>query len=62
MVRAFKVEQGPMSKTKAPKVVVLGGNFAGLGAAQKIREYAKDKVDITVIARKAYRLLAERSG
>ncbi len=35
-------------------VLVLGGNFAGLGAAQKIRQYAKDKVDITVIDRKAY--------
>ena len=41
-------------KTKTPNVVVLGGNFAGLGAAQKIREYAKNKVDITVIDRKAY--------
>ena len=37
-----------------PSVLVLGGNFAGLGAAQKIRQYAKDKVDITVIDRKAY--------
>ncbi|GAB4387300.1 NAD(P)/FAD-dependent oxidoreductase [Albidovulum sp.] len=37
-----------------PHVLVLGGNFAGLGAAQKIREYAGDAVDITVIDRKAY--------
>lgn len=37
-----------------PRVLVLGGNFAGLGAAQKIREYAGDAVDITVIDRKAY--------
>ncbi len=39
-----------------PKVVVLGSNFAGLGAAQKIREFAKDAVDITVIDRKPYLL------
>jgi sulfide:quinone oxidoreductase len=37
-----------------PHVLVLGGNFAGLGAAQKIREYAGDKVDITVVDRKAF--------
>ncbi len=37
-----------------PKVLVLGGNFAGLGAAQKIRDYAGDAVDITVVDRKAY--------
>lgn len=37
-----------------PNVLILGGNFAGLGAAQKIRQYAKDKVDITLIDRKAY--------
>jgi sulfide:quinone oxidoreductase len=36
-----------------PHVVVLGGNFAGLGSAQKIREYAGDIVDITVIDRKS---------
>lgn len=34
--------------------MVLGCNFAGLGAAQKIRHYAGDKVDITCIDRKAY--------
>jgi sulfide:quinone oxidoreductase len=39
-----------------PHVVVLGGNFAGLGSAQKIREYAGDTVDITVIDRKNYLL------
>jgi sulfide:quinone oxidoreductase len=39
-----------------PKVLVLGGNFAGLGAAQKIRDYAGDAVDITVIDRKNYLL------
>jgi len=36
------------------KVLVLGGNFAGLGAAQKIRKYARDKVDILLVDRKAY--------
>ena len=40
--------------TKKPHVLVLGGNFAGLGSAQKIRDYAKDKVDITIVDRKAY--------
>lgn len=39
-----------------PHVVVLGANFAGLGAAQKIREYARDSVEITVIDRKPYLL------
>lgn len=37
-----------------PHVLVLGGNFAGLGSAQKIREYAGDSVDITVVDRKNY--------
>jgi len=36
-----------------PHVLVLGGNFAGLGAAQKIRHYAGDAVRITVIDRKS---------
>jgi len=35
-----------------PHVLVLGGNFAGLGSAQKIREYAGENVDITVIDKK----------
>lgn len=39
-----------------PHVLVLGGNFAGLGSAQKVREYAGDAVDITVIDRKDYLL------
>lgn len=39
-----------------PHIVVLGGNFAGLGAAQGLRKYAKDAVDITVIDRKNYLL------
>ncbi len=39
-----------------PQVLVLGGNFAGLASAQKIREYARDAVDITVIDRNPYLL------
>ncbi|MFN3844269.1 MAG: NAD(P)/FAD-dependent oxidoreductase [Paracoccaceae bacterium] len=39
-----------------PHVVVLGGNFAGLASAQKIREYAGDSVNITLIDRKDYLL------
>lgn len=40
--------------TRKPHVLILGGNFAGLGAAQKIRDLAGDRIDITVIDRKAY--------
>ncbi|WP_455380670.1 NAD(P)/FAD-dependent oxidoreductase [Acidihalobacter prosperus] len=39
-----------------PHVLVLGGNFAGLGCAQEIRKYAGDAVDITLIDRKSYLL------
>ncbi|MHB1567137.1 MAG: NAD(P)/FAD-dependent oxidoreductase [Acidiferrobacter sp.] len=39
-----------------PHVIILGGNFAGLGTAQKIREYCQDAVRITVIDRKEYLL------
>jgi len=39
-----------------PSILVLGGNFAGLGAAQKIRKYAGDDVRITVLDRKTYLL------
>ncbi len=39
-----------------PQVLVLGGNFAGLGSAQKIREYCGDAVDITLIDRKDHLL------
>ncbi|MEY2342441.1 NAD(P)/FAD-dependent oxidoreductase [Acidithiobacillus sp. IBUN Pt1247-S3] len=39
-----------------PHVVVLGGNFAGLGSAQKIRQYCGDTVRITVLDRKDYLL------
>jgi sulfide:quinone oxidoreductase len=42
--------------TSKPHVVVLGGNFAGLASAQKIREYAGDSVNITLIDRKDYLL------
>ncbi len=45
-----------------PHVLVLGANFAGLGAAQKIREYARDAVDITVVDRKAYLLFVPNIG
>lgn len=39
-----------------PHVLVLGGNFAGLASAQKIREYAGDGITITLIDRKDYLL------
>jgi sulfide:quinone oxidoreductase len=46
-----------MSNTLAkPHVVILGGNFAGLGCAQKIREYCGDAVRISVLDRKNYLL------
>lgn len=41
---------------KKPHVLVLGGNFAGLGSAQKIREYAGDAVNITVVDKKDFLL------
>lgn len=40
--------------TSRKKVLVLGGNFAGLGAAQSIRDHAGGAVDVTVVDRKAY--------
>lgn len=43
-----------------PQVVVLGANFAGLGAAQRIRQFARDAVDITVIDRKPYLLFVPK--
>jgi sulfide:quinone oxidoreductase len=43
-----------MKPQSNPQILVLGGNFAGLGAARKIREHAGDGVEITVIDRKAY--------
>jgi len=39
-----------------PTVLVLGSNFAGLGSAQKIRQYAKNSVNIVVVDRKDYLL------
>lgn len=45
-----------MTHKRKPHVLVLGGNFAGLASAQKIREYAGDSVNITVIDRKDYLL------
>ena len=39
-----------------PKILVLGGNFAGLATAQKLREHCGDAVDITVVDRKTYLL------
>ena len=46
-----------MSNTQVkPHVVILGGNFAGLGCAQKISEFCGDAVRITVLDRKSYLL------
>jgi len=45
-----------MNTNGKPHVLILGGNFAGLGSAQKIREFAGDAVDITVVDRKPYLL------
>ncbi len=39
-----------------PHVLVLGSNFAGLASAQRIRDYAGDAADITVIDRRDYLL------
>lgn len=44
------------TKNALPHVLVLGGNFAGLGCAQKVREHAGDAVRITVVDRKNYLL------
>lgn len=40
----------------APHVLVLGGNFAGLSSAQRVREFAGGDVRITVVDRKDYLL------
>jgi sulfide:quinone oxidoreductase len=45
-----------------PSVVILGGNFAGLEAAQQLRRLAGDAVDITVIDRKPYLLFVPNIG
>lgn len=39
-----------------PRVLILGANFAGLGCAQKIRDYCGEHVDIQIIDRKNYLL------
>jgi sulfide:quinone oxidoreductase len=39
-----------------PHVLILGGNFAGLACAQKIRRYCGDAANITVIDAKSYLL------
>jgi len=43
-----------MTMANKPNVLILGGNFAGSRAAQKIRDCAGDSVAITAIDRKAY--------
>ncbi|MEJ2635821.1 MAG: FAD-dependent oxidoreductase [Calditrichia bacterium] len=43
-----------MTPTKKPRVLVLGGNFAGLTAARFIREKCGDAVNMTLIDRKPY--------
>ena len=50
------IERSIMATKGKPHVLVLGGNFAGLGSAQKIREYAGDSVDITLLDRRDYLL------
>jgi sulfide:quinone oxidoreductase len=45
----------PASKVR-PHVLILGGNFAGLASAQKVRDYCGDVVDITLIERRDYLL------
>jgi len=45
-----------MSHSSQTHVVVLGGNFAGLGSAQAIRKYAGKDIKITVLDQKNYLL------
>jgi sulfide:quinone oxidoreductase len=45
-----------------PHVVILGANFSGLAAAQKVREFAQDSVDITIIDRKSFLLFVPNIG
>jgi sulfide:quinone oxidoreductase len=45
-----------------PRVLVLGGNFAGLTAARFIREQCGDAVDITVVDRKPYLIFVPNIG
>jgi len=41
---------------RQPNILILGGNFAGLACAQKIREHAGKGPKITVLDRKSYLL------
>ncbi len=43
-----------MKSNSKPRILVLGGNFAGLTTARFIRDYCKDAVEITLIDRKPY--------
>jgi sulfide:quinone oxidoreductase len=43
-----------MKSSTKPRVLVLGGNFAGLTTARFIREYCKDAAEITLIDQKPY--------
>lgn len=45
-----------MATPPLPHVLVLGGNFAGLSSAQRVREFVGNDVRITVIDRKSYLL------
>jgi sulfide:quinone oxidoreductase len=44
------------STNKKPHILILGGNFAGLQVARHLREYVKDKADITLVDRKSFLL------
>ncbi len=45
-----------MANGKKPKILILGGNFAGLQTARHLREHIKDTADITVVDRKSFLL------
>ncbi|MEJ2378514.1 MAG: FAD-dependent oxidoreductase, partial [Pseudolabrys sp.] len=45
---------GTLMPNSKPHVLVLGGNFAGLGCAQKIRDAAGNAVHITLVDCKPY--------
>lgn len=50
-----------MPKRK-PRVLVLGGGFAGLAAVQKLREYAGDRVRISLVAPRSYLMYAPNAA
>lgn len=54
--RASVSRPRPTHAAGKPTVVVLGAGFAGLETAQKIRRYAGNRVDVTVLDRKSYLL------